>query len=207
MKLHPTPKSRHATAPRPGGRSSLPAALLMLASCETQGFGAPTDVAFLSDGVVVVTDGYENARIAILDGVWVEREWGEHGCGKGELDVPHGVTIDEEDHIYVADRSNGRIQIFDRQGQLLDVWQGPDYGRPWGLEYRDQRLYVVDGGDQDPEAPFGRVTVYDLEGSVLARFGDGDEPVVDGHDITVDAAGAVYVGSLSGRSLRKFVPR
>jgi peptidylamidoglycolate lyase len=188
-------------------RCALSSALFYLTACEPRGFGAPTDVAFLSDGAVVVTDGYENSRVAILRDAVVDHEWGQHGCGEGEFDVPHGVTIDGEDRIYVADRSNGRIQIFDREGQLLDVWQGPDFGRPWGLEYRDERLYVVDVGDQDPEAPFGRVTVYDLEGAVLARFGDGDEPVVDGHDVTVDAAGAVYVGSLSGRVLRKFVPR
>jgi DNA-binding beta-propeller fold protein YncE len=205
MKLGSSATSRRSS--HPGARSSLLTTLLLLTSCESEGFGAPTDVAFLSDGAVVVTDGYENSRVAILDGGWVDHEWGQHGCGEGEFDVPHGVTIDAEDRIYVADRSNGRIQIFDREGQLLDVWQGPDYGRPWGLEVRDQRLYVVDGGDQDSEAPFGRVTVYDLEGTVLARFADGDEPVVDGHDLTVDASGAVYVGSLSGRVLRKFVPQ
>ncbi len=181
--------------------------LLVVAACEADGFAAPTDIAFLSDGIPVVSDGYENSRIAVLKGTVVDREWGSHGCGEGEFDVPHGLTIDDEDRIYVADRSNGRLQIFDRDGGLLEIWQGPNVGRPWGLEYRDQRLYVVDGGDQDPDAPFGRVTVYDKQGEVLAQFADGDEPVVDGHDITVDASGAVYVGSLSGRVLRKFVPR
>lgn len=179
----------------------------LLVGCEVDGFGAPTDVAFLADGTPVVSDGYENARIVFLKDAHVERARGAHGCGEGEFEVPHGVTTDDEDRIYVADRSNGRIQIFDAEGSFLEAWQGPDYGRPWGIEFHDGRLYAVDGGDQDPDAPFGRVTVYDRDGTVLARFGDGDEPVVDGHDVTVDASGAVYIGSLSGRVLRKFVPR
>jgi sugar lactone lactonase YvrE len=182
--------------------------IVFLAACGGgDGFGAPTDIAFLSNGEVVISDGYDNARIARYADGEIARTWGTHGCGEGELDIPHGIAVDDADRIYVADRNNARIQIFDREGALLDVWEGPEIGRPWGLEIRDGLLVVVDGGDQIADAPFGRVTAYDLDGNVVATFGDGDDPVIDGHDVAIDSQGAVYVGSLSGRRLRKFVPR
>ncbi|MFO0614568.1 MAG: hypothetical protein U0414_18425 [Polyangiaceae bacterium] len=180
----------------------------LFACAENGGFGAPTDVAFLRDGTPVVSDGYENTRVAVLDKDGrVERQWGEPGDGRGELDLPHGVAVDSQDRIFVADRNNARIQVFSSRGEFLSIIEGPDIGRPFGLEIRDERLYVVDGGDQDPDAPAGRGVVLTLEGKLIGHFsGPGKEPgkLSDPHDIAVDSKGRVYIAELGTKRVQRF---
>lgn len=83
-------------------------------------FDQPTDVAWDSAGNAYITDGYENSRVAKIDknGSWV-KSWGERGTGPGQFLVPHGVVVDNKDNIYVADRGNARIQVFDVNGKFL----------------------------------------------------------------------------------------
>jgi len=174
-----------------------------------EGFSRPTDVAFLSDGSVFVSDGYGNARVARLDDGRVIDTWGEHGSEPGEFNIPHGITVDDRDHVYIADRGNARVQIFDRDGAVLDQWDAAQVGRPWGLEYHAGLIFIIDGGDQIADAPAGRVVVMSLDGEQLGTFGEagiGPGQFRDAHDITVDATGAVYVAELGGRRVQKFVP-
>jgi DNA-binding beta-propeller fold protein YncE len=83
-------------------------------------FRQVTDMAWDSDGNVFITDGYINARVAEFDrdGNWV-KSWGEPGSGPGQFNTPHSIVIDRENHIYVADRGNARIQVFDNSGKLI----------------------------------------------------------------------------------------
>ena len=83
-------------------------------------FNQPTDVAFDSKGNFYVSDGYENSRVAKIDkdGGWI-KSWGERGTGPGQFLVPHGVVVDNKDNVYVADRGNARIQVFDTNGKFL----------------------------------------------------------------------------------------
>lgn len=83
-------------------------------------FRQPTDVAWDSRGNTYITDGYVNARVAKFDrnGDWV-KSWGEHGSAPGQFNLPHAVAVDRNDHIYVGDRSNRRIQVFDVDGTFL----------------------------------------------------------------------------------------
>lgn len=83
-------------------------------------FDQPTDVAWDSEGNAYITDGYENSRVGKIDkdGAWV-KSWGERGTGPGQFLVPHGIVIDNKDNIYVADRGNSRIQVFDTNGKFL----------------------------------------------------------------------------------------
>jgi len=80
-------------------------------------FREPTDVAFDSQSNIYVTDGYVNSRVAKYDsaGDWV-RSWGEPGTGPGQFVIPHSIAIDRNDNVYVGDRSNARIQVFDTDG-------------------------------------------------------------------------------------------
>jgi sugar lactone lactonase YvrE len=83
-------------------------------------FRQPTGVAWDSKGNIFISDGYINARVAKLDksGDWV-KSWGEHGNKPGEFNTPHAIAVDTNDNVYVADRGNSRIQIFDTDGKYL----------------------------------------------------------------------------------------
>lgn len=83
-------------------------------------FNLPTDVAFDSAGNVYVSDGYRNARVVKInkDGDWVT-SWGERGTGPSQFLTVHGVAVDNKDNVYVADRGNARIQVFDANGKFL----------------------------------------------------------------------------------------
>ena len=82
-------------------------------------FREPTDVAFDSQGNIYITDGYVNSRVAKYDvnGDWV-MSWGEPGAGPGQFETPHAIAIDRNDNVYVGDRSNARIQVFDAEGNF-----------------------------------------------------------------------------------------
>ncbi len=86
-------------------------------------FRQPTDVAWDSNGNIYVSDGYINSRIAKYDrnGDWV-KSWGERGTGPGQFNLPHAIVVDRNDHIYVGDRSNRRIQVFDTEGKFLRMF-------------------------------------------------------------------------------------
>jgi DNA-binding beta-propeller fold protein YncE len=77
-------------------------------------FRQPTDVAWDSKGNIYITDGYINSRVAKFskDGDWV-KQWGTKGNGPGQFNLPHSIAIDRNDNIYVGDRSNRRVQVFD----------------------------------------------------------------------------------------------
>jgi len=176
-----------------------------------EGFGAPTKVAFLADGTPLVADGYDNSRVAVLArGGGVVRAFGMPGGGPGELDLVHGIAVDRDDRIYVADRRNARVQVFERDGTHRASWQGPRIGRPFAVAVSGERVFVVDGGDQDPERPAARVVVLDREGRLLGEFsgfGTGPGQLSEPHDLVVDAQGRVYVAELGTGRVQRFRPR
>lgn len=164
-------------------------------------FDGPTDVAVARDGSIYVADGYGNARVVKFSATGEYLfEWGGRGAGPGRFNVPHGIAIDARGNLYVADRGNGRIQVFDQDGGFLRQISGPGIGRPWALDIAgDGRLYVVDGGDQDPAKPRSGLLVMTLEGRVIARWsGYGYEPgnLVWPHDLAVGDNLEVFVGEV-----------
>jgi len=177
-------------------------------------FDKPTDIAFAADGSVYISDGYGNNRVAKFapDGKFL-LDWGHKGTGPGEFDLPHSVAVDAQGLVYVADRGNSRIQIFDANGKFLNQWKSPELGRPWTLAIGpDKLLYMVDGGDLKPAPPDrGQILKLDLQGKILAkwsRFGNYDGQIYWGHAISVGKDGAVYVGDVyHGMRVQKFIPR
>ena len=83
-------------------------------------FNEPTDVAWDRAGNIYISDGYVNARVAKYDkdGAWV-KSWGSLGFKPGQFDVPHNIQVDASGKVYVADRTNGRVQVFDTDGNFL----------------------------------------------------------------------------------------
>jgi DNA-binding beta-propeller fold protein YncE len=133
-------------------------------------FNRPTDVAFGKNGDIYVSDGYGNSRIVKFDryGNFI-RAWGKYGKGPGEFNAPHSVVLDKEGHVYVADRENKRIQIFDGDGNFLREWTGIGY--PYGLWItQDQHIWMADGG-------YDRIVELDQNGKILGAFGEpGHQP-------------------------------
>ncbi len=167
-------------------------------------FNRPTGVAFDSQGNVYVSDGYKNARVAKYTpaGKFLSC-WGEPGTGDGQFNLVHDVTIDSQDRVYVADRGNKRVQVFDANGKLLAKWE--NIGVPWGLVYDRWRkvIWMCDGDN-------GRVSKLSLDGKVLGSFGSngaGPGQFNQAHKIAVDAEGNLYVGETKNARLQKFAPQ
>ncbi len=165
-------------------------------------FAEPTNIAFEPNGDFYVSDGYVNSRVIKFnrDGEYITH-WGRKGTGDGEFNLVHDVVRDSHGRIYVADRTNQRVQIFDGSGKFLGKWTG--IGAPWGLDYvaRENAIYMCDGLNN-------RVVKLNLDGEILGVFSSyGKVPgkLDFAHSIAVDSAGAIYVAEIKNWRVQKFV--
>jgi DNA-binding beta-propeller fold protein YncE len=181
--------------PHPGPRGLRDDSLLL--------FNRPTDIAFAPNGDFYVTDGYGNSRVVkcARDGRFL-KTWGSKGNGKGQFDTPHSIAVDRRGLVYVADRENYRIQVFNPDGEFVQQWT--HVGAPWGLYLTpDQVLYMADGYNN-------RVLKLNLEGQVLGTFGEsgklpGQFSYV--HHLSVGPDGSVYTAEILNWRPQKLVPR
>ncbi|MBM3265893.1 MAG: 6-bladed beta-propeller [candidate division Zixibacteria bacterium] len=176
-------------------------------------FNQRTDIVIAPNGDFYVSDGYGNRRVAKFDKQGqFQFDWGSEGSGPGQFVLPHSVDRDAEGRIYVVDRTNARIAVFDATSKPLTELKMPDNGRPWGLDIAaDGHLWVVDGGDMKPAPPDrGQIIKMDLKGNVVAKFGSFgsyDGQIYWGHDVALAKDGSVYVGDVNlGMRVQKFVP-
>lgn len=104
-------------------------------------FCSTTDIAFAPDGNLFIADGYRNARILEYSAEGRKlREWGTAGAGPGQFRLPHSIQVDAAGIVYVADRENGRIQRFKRDGTYLGEWS--QYGKTFGLKLAGDALWL-----------------------------------------------------------------
>src|SRR5262245_31365698 len=163
----------------------------------TDAFNGASDVAMGENGDIFVSDGEgQNTRIVRFskDGTFI-KTWGSKGAGPGQLQTPHAIFIDGRGRVWVADRGNKRLQIFDQDGKFLD--QMTQFGTPVSLFIQGDMLYVA------APAPENRVTIGTTDGKVLETIEGLDAP----HGIAVDASGAIYVAQSGGKSIVKFVKK
>ena len=161
-------------------------------------FNGMADVAVASNGDIFIADGEgPNSRVAKFapDGTFLQW-WGGPGTDPGQFDQPHSIAVDSQDRIYVADRSNNRIQIFDASGTFLKQWT--NFGTPWGLFIKDDRIYVVDGTDNNC------LLIANLEdGKILEKIEGLHNPTA----VAVDSRGTIYIGEVNGTNVAKFVKK
>jgi peptidylamidoglycolate lyase len=176
---------------------------------DTRHFNRPTGVAVAADGSFYLSDGYLNTRVMKFarDGRFLF-QWGTPGSGPGQFDLPHGIALASR-RIYVADRSNARVQIFDTDGSYVDQWKNRELGRPYAIAFdKDGRSFIADGGDQ-PKLPPDRsaLVIRDANGAEtrVGRYGNYDGEFEMAHDIATGPDGAVYVGDITGGRIQKFV--
>jgi DNA-binding beta-propeller fold protein YncE len=184
----------------------------------------PTDVAVTRSGEIYVSDGYGNARVVYYtpEGKYAG-EWGELGSKPGQFSIPHAIAADSKGRIYVADRNNVRIQVFDGKGKLLDVWG--DVVVPWGFHMtKDDELWVCGSSPMQwrkeddalgcpPKdqvvmkfAPTGRL----LQLFTIPKGADGLErpgEVNWVHALAVDSRGHLYLGDIKGKKAQRFLLR
>jgi streptogramin lyase len=163
-------------------------------------FIAPTGVVTNAKGEIFVTDGHgqqENARIVKFakDGQFL-KEWGHKGSKPGELSGPHAIAMDSQGRLFVADRWNNRVQIFDQEGNYLDQWM--HFSKPSGIWIdKNDTLYVADAGDADKTHPGWGVGV--RIGSAKDGSLTGYIPNTDPESVATDAEGNVYGGIAASR--------
>ena len=156
-------------------------------------FRGTTDIAFAPGGRLFIADGYGNARILEYDSSGRRiREWGSRGAAPGQFHLPHGIAVDREGILYVADRENGRIQKFDLDGRLLGAWI--HLGKTFSLTFdRAGHLWI---GTQPRNVPNGAegwlVKVDPQSGKVL-----GSLPSPGFHSVGARDDGELLTGARS----------
>jgi DNA-binding beta-propeller fold protein YncE len=193
-------------------------------------FRQVTDVAWDSAGNAYISDGYINSRVAKVDknGNWI-KSWGEPGSQPGQFNTPHSIAIDAEDHIYVADRGNRRIQVFDRDGTFLrqitidvpvDLNARPAIGNepelpitgsqtmapgaPWAICITPAPQQVLYSSDGYP----GRIYKLSLEGKVLGVLGESGKQLKQFgwiHEIACPSENVLIVGELLNWRVQKLI--
>ena len=173
-------------------------------------FNRPTHAAVSKNtGDIFITDGYGNFSVHKYSssGDYI-KSWGEPGIDAGQFLRPHNIAVDESDRVIVADREAHRVQIFDSEGNLLDMWN--NIYMPNGLTIGpDKNIYIGElcgesPTDSNPIPPgLGhRISILNPKGELLCRFGhpeEGEEPgkFIAPHGIGVDSNGDIYVGEVS----------
>jgi DNA-binding beta-propeller fold protein YncE len=161
-------------------------------------FNYPSELVPAPSGDLYVSDGYRNARVHRFtwDGQ-LKKSWGEPGkTAPGQFHLPHSLIVAHE-KVYVCDRENHRIQVFDMDGKFLELWT--DIQRPMDISVdRDGMLVVSEGSVNNSSA---RISILDTAGKVLSRF-DCRGP---GHGSWVDSHGDIYVGLNNPGGIDKFV--
>ena len=177
----------------------------------------PNDVLVAPNGDIFVADGHPangNNRIVKYssDGRYL-MEWGETGSNPGEFRTPHALAMDANGLLYVGDRSNRRIQVFEQDGTFVRDFY--NMGRASGITIRNNRLYVADSESSYARNPGFRrgIRVMDLDtGYVIAFIPDPEtQPATAGtsaaEGVAVDNEGNVYGAEVGPRALRKHMAR
>jgi sugar lactone lactonase YvrE len=167
-------------------------------------FNLPQDLTFLPDGSILIADGLRNSRIVKLDehGTFI-KAWGTRGTGPGQFSGLHGIEADSGGRVYVADRGNRRIQVFDANGTHLDTW--PNIRFPNHIVVTADRKHVwVSDGDN------ARLLQYDADGHLQYWWGVyGTRPGTfwEMHQFSIDSAGNLYAADSFGGRTTKLRPR
>jgi NHL repeat len=193
-------------------------------------FRQVTDMAWDAAGNTYISDGYVNSRVAKLDkdGNWL-KSWGEPGDKPGQFKTPHSIAVDANGNVYVADRGNRRIQVFDGEGKFLrqiviDVPVGANAraaigkkpelpiagdqtiapGAPWAICITPAPNQVLYSSDGFP----GRIYKLDLEGKVLGMLGETGKQLKQFgwiHEIACPSENLLFVSELLNWRIQKLI--
>jgi DNA-binding beta-propeller fold protein YncE len=183
----------------------------------TDTFNRPCDVAVGKNGDIFVADGHgdnSNARIVKFtkEGKFI-KTWGSKGSGPGQFDLPHALAFDSKGRLFVADRNNNRLEVFNQDGKFLFEWK--QFSRPSGVFIdKYDNLYVADSESNTPRNPgwkrgmyIGSVKTGKVTAFIPDPESDPDPDKTNGsaaEQVAVDAAGNIYGAEVQGRALIKY---
>jgi len=181
-------------------------------------FNQPSDVIVAANGDIFVADGHggnTNARVVKFskDGKFI-KTWGKKGSAPGDFDTPHALAFDSKGRLFVGDRANNRIQIFDQNGKFLDQWT--QFSRPSGL-YIDKNdvLYVADSESNTTRHPGWKrgIRVGSAKDGTVQAFIPDPEPDQDrsatsgAEGVAADAQGVIYGAEVGPKGLKRYVKK
>ena len=187
-------------------------------------FRSPTDIAWDADDNIYISDGYINSRVAKFDknGNWI-KSWGERGTEVGQFRLLHAIAVDRQGDVYVADRSNRRIQVFDSDGGFLRVIllnasydktrqpvlggprpDRPDETAPWTLCISNGPTQYLWASDEEP----GRIYKLALDGEILGTLGESGRQLGQFnwlHGIACPSENLLFVADMNNWRVQKLI--
>lgn len=187
-------------------------------------FNGPTDVGWDADDNIYVSDGYVNSRVAKFDkhGNWI-KTWGTRGTEPGQFRLPHSLGVDREGNVYVADRSNRRIQVFDSDGNFMRIIllnvpydktrqpvlgnlnpNAPDNTAPWTICISGGPTQYLFASDVEP----GRIYQITLDGEILGWLGESGRQLSQfnwAHSISCRSEDTLYVADMNNWRVQKLL--
>jgi DNA-binding beta-propeller fold protein YncE len=181
-------------------------------------FNQPSDVAVAPNGDIFVADGHDtgaNMRIVKFnkDGKFI-KTWGKPGSAPGEFNVPHGIAFDSKGRLFVADRANNRLQIFDQDGNFLEEWK--QFSRISGIHIdKNDVLYAADSESNTKRNPGWKRGIRvgsARDGKVVAFIPDPvenpDGSATSGAEgVVADAQGNIFGAEVGPKMVKKYVKK
>jgi len=179
-------------------------------------FNLPTDIAVADDGSFFVSDGYGNSRVVKFSSTGkFMKAWGKYGKKSGEFIIPHGIALDQNNTIYVADRQNNRVQLFDTSGNFIKELKNNERVEqlPSIAVDKTNHLFAIDYNPPRKKSSISdgsTIFEFDLLQNATNHFGGNESPKRTTswfHDIAVDSKGNIFVGDITGLKIFKFKPK
>jgi sugar lactone lactonase YvrE len=179
-------------------------------------FNRPTDIGWDANGNIFVSDGYTDSRVVKYDknGRFIKSA-GTRGNGPGQLNLPHTLQVDLQGNVYIGDRSNARVQVWDNDLNPKAIYD--NVGNPWTLcispgphQYLFVSNSVPDNGDSRTAAVTGEIYKMELDGRILGKFGKGGKALKEFstvHGIDCRNPNELYVSEITSWRAQKIILR
>jgi len=177
-------------------------------------FNRPTDVAWDKDGNIFVSDGYGDNRVVKYDknGRFIKSA-GKQGTGQGELRLPHTLATDAQGNVYIGDRSNARVQVWDNDLNFKAIYD--QVGSPWAVcispgphQYLFVSNSVPDNGDSRAAAQTGEIYKMELDGTIVGKFGKAGKALREFstvHEIDCSNPNELFVSEITDWRVQKII--
>jgi NHL repeat-containing protein len=177
-------------------------------------FNRPTDVAWDKDGNIFVSDGYGDNRVVKFDknGRFLKSA-GKAGNGQGELRLPHTMATDAQGNVYIGDRSNARVQVWDNDLNFKAIYD--QVGNPWAVcispgphQYLFVSNSVPDNGDSRAAAQTGEIYKMELDGTIVGKFGKAGKALKEFstvHEIDCRNPNELFVSEITDWRVQKIL--